>query len=75
MFASILCLVAILALAFKFDYRMLVSDGSMRQSFLYGALFAIGFIMTAIYVVDPALPNLFGAIGRAINLVLRGGRL
>ncbi|MFB5189849.1 hypothetical protein [Alicyclobacillus fastidiosus] len=67
MFASILCLAIILVVSYKMDYQMLVTDGSKKERFVYGTMYTIGFIVTAIYVCSPTLPDPLHFLAGPIN--------
>lgn len=57
MLGVILSAFFILAASYFVDYRVLASEGSRKHWLIYGILYGVGFIVTMLYLLDPALPD------------------
>jgi hypothetical protein len=57
MFGTLLILMLILVVTFSVDYRILAAEASRTQWVVYSTLFSIGFIITALYLFNPSLPD------------------
>lgn len=65
MFASIVVLAAILAVAYRTDYSMLRME-PMLYRVTYGLIFLVGFAIAACYLINPNFPNVLDVIERTM---------